>query len=369
MHPAGRSAGGPPPRSPQTHRENVGWSSTAGSAWPRRFHRRQPAAVFSTEAHPGGPIRLDAAHDAPTRRVAVIVNPRTPAYHRVQAAIRQAAAAIGCEAPLIMTTSVADPGLGQARRALVEGVDRVIVAGGDGTIRHVAGVLAGAGVPMAVIPTGSGNVFASNLGLRRSDLSANVHLALTGHTRRVDLGWAQCRTITRPDLPPYPFLCMVGIGWDAQTVADTGPMLKHVLGPLAYLAAGAGHLFGGLRGMSVQLDANPAVDVRAWTLLVGNVPLIPGHVTVFPQARVDDGLLDVLQVTARTPGHWLGTAAKGLLNLDADVAGLHYQQGRRILVRPWQPAPVQVDGDLIGQVTELVVRVQPAALRVVVPGV
>lgn len=246
-------------------------------------------------------VRPSRALPAP-RHVVAILNPVSKYFTQVREELIAQAQQYGLPAPMIVTTSVQHPGDDQAREALIAGADHVIVAGGDGTVRLVAGALAGSFATLGVVPVGSGNVFGANLGLKPSDVATNVRTALTGPGSTVDVGWVRC--MVGDEGHPSSgesFLTMVGIGRDAETVLATRPRLKRALGPLAYAESGLRTSVRGALPMSVRYDGGEPVRVRVWTLLIANSPLVPGNVVVFPDARIDDGRLDTLEVPLR---HW-----------------------------------------------------------------
>ncbi len=305
---------------------------------------------------------------APTKVVAIL-NPVSKHFRQVADELTAQSRQLGLPEPAIVTTSVESPGDAQARQALIAGADHVVVAGGDGTVRLVAGALAGSPATLGVVPVGSGNVFGTNLGMKPGHVARNVHTALTGPGSPVDIGWVRCLVGDEAHSGGgAAFLTMVGIGRDAETVLATRPALKRRLGPLAYAESGLRTSVRHALPMSVSYDGGAPVQVLVWTLLVANSPLVPGHVVVFPEARIDDGRLDTLEVPLRSWGQWLPVAAKGILNFAGDVSALHYGSACRVVVRPDQPCAVQVDGDAVSGVTELRVQVQPAAITVRVPG-
>ncbi|MDD9205455.1 acylglycerol kinase family protein, partial [Georgenia sp. 10Sc9-8] len=156
----------------------------------RALQRRTPS--FSTE--PAGPEDAEPRREGPP---AVVFNPSKSADGAgLRALVRQSAAEAGLEDPLWYETTVDDPGLGQAREALERGASVVVAAGGDGTVRAVAEALAGTGVPMGLIPLGTGNLLARNLDLPLSSQREMVALALTGRDRAMDLGWLRTEPLT-----------------------------------------------------------------------------------------------------------------------------------------------------------------------------
>lgn len=179
---------------------------------------------------------------------------------------------------LLLPTAPDDPGVGQARRALDADAERVLVAGGDGTLRHIASVLAGSRTPIGVLPMGSGNVLASNLGLP-VDLVASCHVALTGTPCEVNV------LLLNLDGRAEVCLSMAGVGADAAVLADTPESWKRVLGPFAYAVAGLGHLRPHLVGSSVGSVSE---------VLVGNVSSLRDGLVFFPGASPQERCLDVL---------------------------------------------------------------------------
>lgn len=291
--------------------------------------------------------------------VHAVVNPVHAASGPALAALRRAAFDLG--RPLVVhTTTPESPGDVQAHEANVAGARRVIVIGGDGTVRSVAGALASTGVMMGIIGAGTANLFARNLGLpRRPDAAARV--ALTGPGRRIDLGWAKFRR-GEGWASPEPFCVVAGIGHDAATVTATSSAAKRSLGWLAYLVTGARGLTKPTLPMTLTLDEAAPREIDTWCVLAGNCGRLPTGIAVFPDADPCDGVLDVLTMPLTTPAHWAGVAAKGLLHLHRDVAALHYERGRTVGVRPKTAQPLHLDGDAFEPVDEVHISVQQGAL-------
>ena len=294
-------------------------------------------------------------------QVAVVVNPVHGRGQRAVDLIRHRCLARGWPEPLVASTTPTDPGAGQTRRALADGAQRGVVCGGDGTVREAAAALIGGDVPLGVVPSGTANLFARNVRLPRP-LSAAVDQALDLAPWRVDLGEVD---LWRGDeRERHLFLVVVGMGFDADTVAATKPGLKRVISWGAYLEPALVRMPRRPRPASVTLDGQPAGQGRAWSVLVGNCGRIPYRIDLFPGAVIDDGLLDVGVVAPATLAHWVPIAAKGLLKFDADVPGLHYQRGHVAEVVAGQPTAVQIDGDPYADVDRFEARILPAALAV-----
>ena len=300
--------------------------------------------------------------------VGLVLNPKGRRARRHTELLARMLVEAGGASLTVLATTVGSPGAEQAARLLRTGVDLVVVAGGDGTVREVVSALTGSGVPLAILPTGTANLFARNLGLDGRRRAQAVRTALGGRDVALDVGQAWVRTVADPARQgPWPFLVMAVIGRDARTVAATGPRLKDALGWLAYLAAGVAEMLRPALAMEVDLDGHPR-KVRTWTVLFGNCPRIPGGIAVFPQARPDDGVLDCLEVPLRGPWEWWAVAAHGLLGRPRQVRALAYGRTSGARVVPGQPQPIQLDGDVVHDVVELEVGIAAGALLVRTPG-
>ena len=307
-------------------------------------------------------------------QAALIVNPAARAAAGAIQAVVAASVRLGWRPPLVLATSIAQPGAEQAAAALAAGADRLIVAGGDGTLRHVAGVLAAtaapggenpATVPLGVVPVGAANIVARNLGLHRHRLDEAAGIALTGVPRPLSVGWVACQVggVWGAEMP---MLAVAGIGRDAQAIATTRPWLKSRLGWLAYAESGGRQAWRGALPMTVQIDDGPAQAVQAWSVLVAALPRLPLGVVAFPGVAPGGATLEVLRVDLRHPAQWGAVAVKGLAHTTGSVGALHYSQARQVVVRPLVPGPAQIDGDLIPDVEALRVRLQTGAVRVAV---
>lgn len=268
---------------------------------------------------------------------------------------------------VVLPTTARDSGPGQAQEALRMGAERVLVAGGDGTVRAVAHTLRGSGVPLGVVPIGTANIFARNLGLvPRRSARLLVELARTHVVRPVDVGLARWR-VDEQWSDEQAFLVLAGIGHDAATVLGTTSAAKSRLGWPAYLRSGVRQVLSKPVAMHVSLDDAEPILLPLWSLLAGNTPRVPGGIEVFPGARLDDGQLSLTLCSVDRPHQWAAIGAKGLLRLAREVPRLDHASARLVRVTPTEPQPIQLDGDVFGPVHELEVRVAPASLSVLLP--
>jgi diacylglycerol kinase family enzyme len=276
---------------------------------------------------------------------------------RLRRASEQLAAASGWRAPLMLSTTLDDPGSGLARQALGLGAALVIAVGGDGTVRACAEVLAGTGVPLGIVPAGSANLTAAALGIpARMDVALRV--AFGGRERLIDLGLADGLT----------FAAMAGLGLDAAVVGATPRAVKRVAGWSAYAVAASGHLLRQPATFTIRLDGGDLIVRRARSVTVGNSGALPGGFPILPAARLDDGLLDVVILAPAGPLGWASVGFRVLTRSRRDDLQLERHQARTIEIRADADLPRQVDGEIITPARSLTVTVQPRALRVRVPG-
>lgn len=314
-------------------------------------------------------------------RAAIVVNPVKTDAATLRDALEAAERRNGWEDTLWLETTEDDPGTGQAREALERGVDVVIAAGGDGTVRTVAEELSGTDTPLALLPAGTGNLLARNLDLTLDDVDHALDTAFDGEDRPIDVGVAELRDGERTE--KRVFLVMAGIGMDAQMIAATDDDLKAKAGWLAYVKAISTVLRdkNELR-LRYQLDGGKAHSMHAHTVLVGNCGSLPANILLLPEAAVDDGILDIVVLRPKGFAGWLRivvkvfwengvlrrtSAGRRLMGADKEVRAMNYLKGRELVVKLSSPQDVELDGDLFGRVSALRTRVDPGALRVRVP--
>jgi diacylglycerol kinase family enzyme len=266
---------------------------------------------------------------------------------------RDTAGRTGCQ-PEFRLTEKAEAGMTAAREAAAAGADLVVAAGGDGTVRGCAEALAGTGVPLGIIPLGTGNLLARTLGIPGHPKAAlQVVLGSAGafQDRKIDLAVAD----------GTPFTAMTGMGLDAAVVAAT--KLKHHLGWLAYAMAGAVHLALPPVAFSIRLDDAAPVEREARSVVVGNSGLLPGGFTLLPEARIDDGLLDVGVLAPHGPFGW----PRVLTHSHHQDRHLERFQARKVEITAHAPLPRELDGEVVAHGRTLTVTVRPGVLTVRVP--
>jgi diacylglycerol kinase (ATP) len=289
------------------------------------------------------------------KRAAVVIH---PAKHEdidgFRIAVSKALADRGWAEPLWLETRPDDTGERLAREAVRSGVDLVMASGGDGTITACAEGVAGSGIPLGVLPCGTGNLLARNLGLPLSPDEA-LAVALTGSDRRLDVGAANGR----------PFVVMAGIGFDAEMLDGADGRLKNRVGWAAYVLSALRHLRERPVRMVLRADGGPPQRRWASGVIVGNVGSLQGNVRLLPDAAPDDGVLDVAVLAASGWTGWLRLAADVLLRRGTGRVAL--LACRELVVQASRARPWEVDGEVAGSTRQLRVTVEPGRLLVRVP--
>lgn len=311
---------------------------------------------------------------------AVVYNPVKVPLERIRRAVEAQEAQHGWRSSTWHATSGADDGQQAASDALAGGPAVVLVAGGDGTVRIVAEVLQGSDTPMALLPFGTGNLLARNMGLPLGDVDASVAAAFDGTTRAIDVAIAELED-EHGTHRRHAFLVMAGIGLDAAMAEQTNPLAKRHLGWVAYVPPIARSITANrLLQLRYRIDGGPSRSERAHTLIVGNCGTLTGSMLLLPAAAVDDGLLDVVMLRPRNRAGWAGIGTRltmqqiahrsgfgrRMLELAPEVHALAYAQGRQFDVRFEIPHSVQLDGDGFGAIVAARITVVPGSLRVAV---
>lgn len=253
-----------------------------------------------------------------------------------------------------------------AREAVVQRLDVVLVAGGDGTINEALNGLAHSAVTLGVLPVGTANVWAQEIGLPvphllnpdPNPLLTSIRQLSDGDVRVMDLGQINDRY----------FMLYGSVGFDAHVVREmeTKMELKQQMGGLAYYIAGAAAAwqFSGTRA-TLTIDGK-RIRRRIWAVMAGNTQLYGGVMRPAPDALADDGLLDIVVVEGHGPvataRHFAGFILRGIL-ADPQVEVF---RARTVQISTQQPVPVQVDGDAAG-LTPITINIAPRALRVLLP--
>ncbi len=296
-------------------------------------------------------------------RAAVVYHPLKTDVAALRAAVLLHEAKAGWAPSLWLETTVNDAGQGVTARALKAGASVVLASGGDGTIRAVAEALRGSGTPLTVIPQGTGNLLARNLGVPLTNIEEAVSAAFVGENKPIDLGVV---TITRPDESEdeHVFLVLAGMGLDARAITTTRSSLKKKVGWLAYIDAGMRTM---IKDAPLQIhysvDGAPMKSLTVFTVMIGNCGLLPGGVLLIPDAELDDGKLDVVALRPLGPFAWLriwhkigfengvlrkSKTGRKVIDLVNDTRSVTYTRARRYALSVSHPEPIQLGGDDFG---------------------
>ncbi|GAA0456042.1 hypothetical protein Ade02nite_04870 [Paractinoplanes deccanensis] len=248
----------------------------------------------------------------------------------------------------------------QVRKVVEAKPDLLVVWGGDGIVQRSIDVLArakgGSKIPLAIIPAGTGNLLAGNLGIP-TDLEQAVDIALRGDRHRIDLG----------KLNGEYFGVMAGVGFDGAMINEADRNMKDRLGKLAYVWAGVRHVNGEAAKAQIKIDGTTWFEDEASCVLIGNVSKITGGIRAFDDAKPDDGWLDVGVATAQGALQWaraLGTMAVGRSDSSPFV---RTTRAREIEVKLKSKLEYELDGGARSKTKAFTAKVAPGAVKVCVP--
>ncbi len=313
--------------------------------------------------------------------------------------------------PTFVSTTETETGEQQGRDAVAAGAQVVASLGGDGTVRAVASALVGTDVALGLLPGGTGNLLARNLGLPVDSLEAAVEAMVGGAQRHIDVGVVRLGEGGDPDEPDRQvadgparaddeevFLVMVGLGLDGEVMAGTSEKVKGLLGWPAYALAAAKRLGG--RGFPARVDAagidgadgsggssgtrssdsssstrsfdssdasdgpDASISHHCRTVLVGNCGTLQGGIELMPRARPDDGILDLVVVAPKGAFGWLSVIGAVVTRGRVGHRRLDRLRSTAFCVQAARPVEAEIDGDPIGEHQTLNVRVLPGALVV-----
>jgi len=244
----------------------------------------------------------------------------------------------------------------RVRQAVKAGAERVLVWGGDGMVRRCIGELAGSDVLLGILPAGTANLLATNLGIPH-DLARALDVALRGAPRPLDVGTVNGER----------FAVMAGAGFDGHMIRAADTSAKQRLGRLAYVVTGARATREAATRIRVRVDGKSWFSGRASCVLVGNVSTATAGLVLFDRARPDDGVLDVGIVTAQGSIEWLRVLGRAVRHHAAASPFVRVTRGAKVDVRLDRPLPYELDGGDRGSTRHLRFGVEPRAINVLVP--
>lgn len=316
------------------------------------------------------------------RQAALVYNPIKVDEKQLRARVRDLSREAGWEHPAFYPTTIDDAGQQATSQALGRHVDVVLVAGGDGTVRAVSEAIAGSGVPLAILPSGTGNLLARNLGLPLSDTDAMIRAALGDFRHAIDIGWAR---LTRADgtHEEHAFVVLAGIGLDADMIANTRSDLKKTVGWIAYVDGAARSLVTAAPFRAVfQVDDGRLHSTKVHSILFANCGTLPAGIALIPDASITDAVLDIAVIQPTGVLGWLGVwrkiwwdnsvlrrsrAGRRVLERRGRDASVHYFHGVAAEAAASAPTPIELDGDEFGTAVRITCRVDPRALLLALP--
>jgi diacylglycerol kinase (ATP) len=244
----------------------------------------------------------------------------------------------------------------EVRKALAAKADLIFVWGGDGTVQRCIDVLAGSKAALAIVPAGTANLLASNLGIPK-DIDAAVEIGLAGSTRRIDVG---CINGER-------FAVMAGAGLDARMIGDADGGLKDRVGRLAYVWTGAKHLREKPFRAKIKVDGARWFEGEASCILLGNVGKLFGGIEAFEDAHPDDGMLELGVVSADGVKEWAETIARAVVGTASKSPHAVTTKVHSVRIKLDRKVPYELDGGDRKKVRKLRIEIEPAAVTVCVP--
>ena len=281
----------------------------------------------------------------------VILN---PAAHSERGRRKRARVELLARGSIVCATSRAGEAEGLARRAAQEGFEKIVAAGGDGTVNEVVNGLVGSNATLGLLPIGTMNVFAMELGLPSRDLDLCWNIIQSKKTRLVDL----------PSANQKHFVQLAGVGLDAQVVKETSSKLRRNFGPLSYLISAA--QIAARQPPRLFIESENASINEGSFVLVGNGRLYGGPFPFFKHAVIDDGLIDVVVFKRLGYLEIIKYLQNVVFSSVIHTPEVEYFQTRRLRVDSDETVPVELDGELVGN-CPVEFGLRERALRVFAP--
>ena len=244
----------------------------------------------------------------------------------------------------------------QVKRALAEGTELIFVWGGDGTVQRCIDAAAGSDAALAILPAGTANLLATNLGIPQ-DIEQAVGIGLTGERRKLDVG----------RFNGEKFAVMAGAGFDASMIQQADGSLKERLGRVAYVWTGSQQLRAKPFKAKIKVDGAPWYAGAASCILVGNVGRLFGGVEVFADARPDDGRLELGVVNADGVTDWVRTLARTAVGQAERSPLVQATSAKKIKVKLNRKVLYEIDGGDREKVKSFGIKVEPAAITICLP--
>jgi diacylglycerol kinase (ATP) len=243
-----------------------------------------------------------------------------------------------------------------ARQAIAEGAKLIFVWGGDGSVQKCIDTVAGSDVAIAILPAGTANLLAKNLGIPQN-LKMAVRIGLQGNRKSIDTG----------TLNGEHFAVMAGAGIDARMIRDASSSLKARVGRAAYLWSGAKNLSKSPIEVTVEVDDHGFYKGKISCILVGNMNKVFAGVEVFDDSRPNDGLLEFGVITAKNPLQWLRTIGRVIFGRSDNSPFVETTRGKSMKVTFDSETPYELDGGIRKATSKLKIKVHPSSVTICVP--
>jgi diacylglycerol kinase (ATP) len=270
--------------------------------------------------------------------------------------LRRALARKGIHDPLWYEVSKSRKAPKLVRRALSRGADVIFAWGGDGLAQRCIDTLVGTDATLAIVPAGTANLLASNLGIP-AEIPAAVEIGLSGIRRRIDVGTVNGEC----------FAVMAGVGFDARMIDSADGTLKDALGRISYVWTGARSLRAPSFNVRVKVDGSSWYRGSASCILLGNVGRLFGGVEVFEEARPDDGLIELGVVSADGVIDWARTIARTVAGSPEASPFVHTNRARSVTIKLSRKMLYELDGGARTKTRRLKIKVRPAAITIAAP--
>jgi diacylglycerol kinase (ATP) len=269
--------------------------------------------------------------------------------------LRRVLSAEGVDDPIWREVPKSKAASPEVERAVKQGADLILAWGGDGMVRRCIDALKDARTAVGIVPAGTSNLFATNLGIKK-DIEEAVRVALRGDRHRIDVGRFNGER----------FAVMAGAGFDAAMIKDADN-LKDRLGRAAYVLSGAGNLDTEPFQATIKVDGVRWYKGPVTCILLGNVGSLFGGIEVFEDAQLDDGLLDLGVVTAENRTQLTRTVVRTALGNPQKSPFVRVTKARSVRVKLDRKVRYELDGGDRSKVTNFKVDVEPSAVTVCVP--
>jgi diacylglycerol kinase (ATP) len=244
----------------------------------------------------------------------------------------------------------------QVREAVEQGAELIFVWGGDGMVQRCVDGLAGSDATIAIVPAGTANLFASNIGIPRN-LEAAVDLGFNGERRRFDVG----------RMNGERFAVMAGLGFDARVIGGADRKQKNRYGRSAYILSATKNLRMKLFEARIDVDGSKWFEGEASCILFGNVGKAFGGIEIFKEARTDDGLLEIGVTNTEGVAQWARTFARLRFSRAEKSPYVQVTKGRAVEVTLRKKILYELDGSSRTKRKTFEVEIEPAAVNICAP--